>query len=43
MMLPPFHNAAHTAVYVVVTFVSVFIKLAIRFKKEILNSSHFLQ
>jgi hypothetical protein len=41
MMLPPIHNAAHTGVYVVETFMSVFIKVAIRFKKEILISSHF--
>ena len=39
MMLPLVYNAAHTGVYVVEAFVSVFI--TIRFKKEILNSSHF--
>ncbi len=33
MVLPPVHNAAHTGVYVVEAFVSVFI--TIRFKKEI--------
>jgi len=41
MILPPIHNAAHTGVYVVETFMRVFIKVAIRFKKEILISSHF--
>ena len=35
MMLPQIHNASHTGVYVVETFMSVFIKVAIRFIKEI--------
>lgn len=43
MMLPPIHNAAHTGVYVVETFMSVFIKVAISFKKGIQIPRIFLQ
>jgi hypothetical protein len=43
MMLPPIHNAAHTGVYVVETFMSVFIKVAISFKKGVQIPRIFLR